>query len=102
MDSRPNLTDFRGWSQGRRLLNCRLVQYCGIEKIGAIDVPTEEIESQIEGLINEGMRVAWAEHNQRLFLRVWEHDGPEPPWTKVFAEEHLEDVEKLLRDLGLS
>jgi|SRR5581483_3910623 len=91
---------FRAWAEGRDLRSGRLVQYLGVEVQGAIDVPVAEAESQIAGLIREGLRVDWAQSGQRLYLRVWGGDGPEPPWPSVFAEEHLADIDSILRDAG--
>ena len=65
-----------------------------------LDLPLGEVESQIVGLVCEGFRVDWAEHGRRLHLRVWEGGGPEPPWPKVFAEEHLTDIDAILRESG--
>src|SRR4051794_40867247 len=92
------LNAFREWSRTRSFEGCRLVQYCGVEKLRAIDVPDEGIEPRIEGLVCVGFFVDWAGHGGRLYLRVWEYDGPEPPWPKVFAEDHLQDMESLLED----
>jgi hypothetical protein len=89
---------FRRWAQGRDVSGCRLVQYVGVDLLGAIDVPLGEVESQIEGLVCEGFLVAWAQLGRVMYLRVWEADGPEPPWSKVFAEEPLADVEAILRE----
>ena len=52
---------FRRWAQGRDVSVCRLVQYVGVDLLGAIDVPLGEVESQIEGLVCEGFLVAWAQ-----------------------------------------
>ena len=92
------LDAFRNWSRGRDLGSCRLVQYLGVEMLGAIDVPLGHVESQIEGLICEGFSVDWAQDGSRMYLRAWEFGGPEPPWSKVFAEEHLADIDAILRE----
>jgi hypothetical protein len=92
------LDSFHQWVHGRELRSCRLVQYVGVEMLGAIDVPLGEVESQIEGLVCEGFYVDWAQDGSRLYLRVWEFGGPEPPWSKVVAEEHLADIDAILRE----
>lgn len=91
------LSAFREWSAGRKLSGCRLVHYCGVDLVGAQDVPPDEIESRLQGLVCEGFYVDWAEHNSRLYLRVWEFGGPEPDWAKVIAEQPLMDIDELLR-----
>ena len=83
------LNAYRDWSVSRKLTSCRLVQYCGIELAGAIDVPMNEVEQQIRGLVCEGFYVDWMERDSQLVLRVWEFGGPEPDWPKVFAEQPL-------------
>lgn len=93
------LSDYRSWSVGRRLSGCRLVQYCGVEMVGAQDVPLAEVESRIESLICRGFYVDWEQHQSRLFLRVWEFGGPEPEWAKVFAEQALIDIDDLLGEI---
>ena len=60
--------------------------------IGALDVPLGEMESQIQGLLGEGFHVAWADHHDLVYLRVWEYPGPEPAWLNVFSEKSLADV----------
>ncbi len=57
------------------------------------------VEQEIEGLISEGYYVEWAAHRKKLYLRVWEFDGPEPYWPKVFAEQPLVDIDELLRGI---
>ncbi len=93
------LAAYRGWSAGRGLTGCRLVHYCGVELLGAQDLPPGEVEPRIEELVCEGFSVDWAEHQGRLFLRVWEFGGPEPTWPKVFAEQPLTDIDELLRGI---
>jgi hypothetical protein len=90
--------NFRHWAQGREVSGCRLVQYVGVDLLGAIDIPLGKVESQIEGLVCEGIRVAWAQQGRLMYLRAWDGDGPEPAWSKVFAEEPLADVEAILRE----
>jgi hypothetical protein len=94
------LADFRKWSRDRALTSCRLVQYCGVQCIGAIDVTLADAQAQIDGLLCEGFCVNWTECDGRLYLRVWELDGPEPTWPKVFAEEHLADFDQILLQAG--
>lgn len=93
------LAAYRNWFGGRSVHSCRLVHYCGVTCV-AKTLPLEEVEREIEGLVCEGFYVDWAEHDARLFLRVWEFGGPEPEWAKVFAEEPLADVDALLRQAG--
>jgi hypothetical protein len=95
------LDAFRTWAQGRDLRSGRLVQYLGVEMQGAIDISMGAVERQIEGLICEGIRVDWAQHGQRVYLRAWDCRGPEPAWPSVFAEEHLTDIDRILRDAGI-
>lgn len=97
---RSKLADYRAWSSGRAFADCRLVHYCGVDLVGAQAVPMAEVEPRIEGLVCEGFYVEWAENGGRLFLRVWEFGGPEPAWSKVFAEEPLADTAELLRGIG--
>jgi hypothetical protein len=80
------LTAFRDWSRHKRLTSVRLVQYCGVEMVGAIDLAADEVVRQIEGLVCEGFYVDWSELEGRLYLRVWEYGGPEPSWLKVYDE----------------
>ncbi len=91
------LADYRVWSARRKLTGCRLVHYCGIDLAGSQDLPLAEAEARISGLICEGFRVDWKEHEGRLFLRVWEFGGPEPDWPKVLAEQPLADAAQGLR-----
>ena len=94
------LAGFRAWSAGRTFAGSRLVHYCGVEMVGAQSLTLAEVEPRITGLVCEGFYVDWAEHLGRLYLRVWEYDGPEPEWSKVFAEESLVDIDESLRGLG--
>jgi hypothetical protein len=43
--------------------------------------------------------VDWTEYRDRLYVRVWEFDGPEPEWPKVFAEEPLANIDEILREV---
>ncbi len=90
---KESISEFRIWKDTSNFKSCRLIQYCGIEKVGAIDVEPDDIERQIEGLISEGFHVAWNGYGGKLYLKVWEYDGPEPPWEKVFSEEDIENIE---------
>jgi hypothetical protein len=96
------LAEYRAWSTGRDLASCRLVHYCGVDLGGAKSLHATEVESEIEGLVCEGFYVDWAEHENRLYLRVWEFGGPEPEWSKVFAEVPLADVDELMRRAGFN
>jgi hypothetical protein len=93
---KAKVDDYRTWSAGRQLSSGRFVHYCGVELLGAHDLPLTDVEARIEGLICEGFYVDWAEHGGRLVLRVWELGGPEPEWRKVFAEQPLADLKELL------
>jgi len=96
------LKEYRSWAHGRSVAVGRLVQYCGLQFMGAVDVAPEELEEQISGLVCEGFHVDWAEHNERTYLRVWEHPGPEPSWDLTFAEKDLLDVQAILRKSGFT
>lgn len=96
---RSKLADFREWARTRNFSGVRLVKYCGVEKVGAIDIADIEVEAQIEGLLCEAFYVDWAEWDGKLYLRVWEDGEWEPPWSKVFAEEHLVDMDEWLREM---
>jgi hypothetical protein len=91
------LASYRDWSAGREFSGCRLVHYCGVDLIGAQDLLLADVVLRIEGLLCEGFYVDWAEYQGRLFLRVWEFDGPEPDWHKVFAEQSLGDIDESRR-----
>lgn len=91
------ISEYRDWIREKNFSRCRLVQYCGVDLVGALDVPFNEVESQITGLLCEGYYVDWQVNNDCCYLRVWEFDGPEPEWTKVFAEVPLADVNEILR-----
>src|SRR5262245_28563342 len=80
------LESYRAWCEGRVFKSVRLVQSCGNDLVGAIDVLIGDVESQIEGLVSEGFYVDWAQHEHQLFLRVWEFGGPDPDWPSVIAE----------------
>lgn len=86
------VASYRTWCQDRQFQNCRLVQYCGPDMIGAIDVPVAQIEAQIEGLLAEGFDVDWGSNGNQLYLRVWEFGGAEPDWQSVYAERSLQNA----------
>jgi hypothetical protein len=94
------LAEYRAWLTGRVLLSCRLVHYCSSDLVGAKSLPLDEVEPEIKGLICEGFYVDWAEHEARVYLRVWDFEGAPPEWPKVFAEVPLADVDELLRQAG--
>lgn len=95
------LAEFRSWSLGRGLTSCRQVHYCGVDLVGVKSLPLLEVESEIQSLACEGFYVDWREFEDCLYLRVWEFGGPEPQWSKVFAEVPLADVDELLRQIGI-
>lgn len=90
------LNEFQAWLQSQHYDACRLVQYCGIECVGAIDVALDEVEIEIKGALREGYGVAWATNDRKLYLVVWEPDGLPWTWPQVFCEEHLDDLNKYL------
>lgn len=94
------LAVYRKWSRLHSFSGCRLVQYCGVERVGGAALAVAEVETRIESLFCEGFSVDWAELEGLLYLRVWEFDGPEPPWPKVFNEEHLADIDEIRREAG--
>jgi hypothetical protein len=84
------LAAYRKWAAGRkRKKTARLVHYV-TDGCTASDVPSTEIESQIEGCLAEGFHVDWSARGERLYLRVYE-GGPEwePDWEDVFAERSI-------------
>lgn len=93
------LADYGAWSKERSISGCRWVQYTGVEMTGAMGLPLDEVASGLENAVCEGFRVDWAEHEGRLYVRVWEGED-EPAWDKVFAEESLADVSEILRRAG--
>ena len=76
----------------RIIRRIRLVQYFGNVMIGAVDIAPEEVMEQIRGLLAEAFCVDWSEHAGRVYLRVWEFDGPEPEWKKVYEEASLAEL----------
>jgi hypothetical protein len=86
------LAAFEAWARGRHLRRIRLVQYCGNVMIGAVSVAPQDALAQIRGLLSEGFHVDWSEHAGRVYLRVWEFDGPEPEWHKVYGEASLAEL----------
>ena len=85
---------------GRVPIDSPVVGWCntaGVECVGGRDLVLAEVGHQIEGCLAGGFYTDWSESNGRLYLRVWEFDGPEPPWPSVFAEDHLADIDEILR-----
>jgi hypothetical protein len=86
---RARVAAYRAWAAERTLKKKgRVVQY-GDDCIShplAFDVPLAEVEREVEGLLSEGFRVKWDEHDGRVYLATWEGDN-EPDWSCVFAEE---------------
>jgi hypothetical protein len=92
---------YRLWPLRAYVRPVRMVQYCGIEMIGAHDLVAHEVTSRIRGLTYEGFGVAWSKHNGRVYLVVWESWSPgdqQPDWDKVFAEQHLRPLPPLSKD----
>jgi hypothetical protein len=94
------LSEYREFAAARRIASCRLVHYCGVDVPNAIDVPLNQIESQITGCLCEGLYVGWFENDERLYLCIQEPDCPAPPREKVIAEEAIADVSAILRKAG--
>jgi hypothetical protein len=88
------LNTYRDWLRTHNPARCRRVQYCGIELVGASDVPIDEVESRIYGLLCEGFYVDWSDRGDQIVLRIWEFGGPEPDWQKVFNEQHIRPLPK--------
>ncbi len=89
------LPQYRRWLAEYAAVNARLVQFCGVECIGACDVPLAEVENRLINLWQEGFYVSWAIQGNTVFLRVYEYGGPEPDWQKVFTEQHLADIPEI-------
>lgn len=60
--------------------------------IGA-DTQTLDVETAINGCLEEGFGVDWGERHGQLYLCVWEPQDVEIDWNKVFAERHLDEEE---------
>jgi hypothetical protein len=86
------VAEYRAWSIGKPIATGRLVKYTGVQFAGAIDVPADELEEEVTGLVCEGFYVNWREHAGRTYLCAWEYPGPEPEWHLVFAEKDLADI----------
>lgn len=91
---------YRTFAADASITSCRLVHYCGVNRPNAMNVPLDQIEDQIAGCICEGFLVNWMYRDHRLYLCVQEPDGPIPEWSKVVAEEAIEDVDEILRSAG--
>lgn len=83
---------FQNWMHDRQFHVIRMLQYCGIELVGACDIASEDVILPITSLLCEGFDVDWAQNGKRIYLRVWEYGGPEPAWPHVFAELPLTDA----------
>lgn len=95
------IAEFREWRSTQELSVARLVQYCGVECIGGIDVGLDEAEQQIRGCLEEGFGADWHNDNGRLYICIYESLDETPDWMKVIAEKSLVDVEAILRAAGL-
>jgi len=94
---KDRVTAFRAWGMERGFVSARLVQYCGDECVGGIDLPPEAAEQEIRGCLGDGFRVEWEQSGQRLYICVLERiDGP-LDWQKVFSEEHFSDIDAILK-----
>jgi|UniRef100_E6XJ27 hypothetical protein len=94
------LAAFDAWANESTFRECKLVQYCGVDLVGVIDVETDQIVDQITGLLCEGFYVDWKQNGSILYLRVYEFGGPEPTWEQVVNEEPLADIDAILKDTG--
>ncbi len=93
------LAAYDKWASENEFSKCRLVQYCGVDFIGAIDVKLNQIVHQITGLLCEGFNVDWNLHNDSVYLRVYEY-GPEPTWDQTIKEEPLAGIAVILKEAG--
>ena len=87
------LHSYRAFVQGKQFQSHRLVEYAGVEMVGAFDIQLPEVEPRIRVAIMEGFRAMWAANGQNLVLCIWEPwDEPAPPpaWERVFAERDLD------------
>lgn len=94
------LEAFRVWRTTHSFPRCRLVQYTGVDLVGALDVEPDDVEPEIAGLLAEGFRVDWLDGGAKIYLRVWEGTGPEPGWPDVIAGRPLADVAAILKSAG--
>jgi hypothetical protein len=85
--NRARAAAYCAWAAERTLKKKgRLVQYVDcFDPPMAFDVPLAEMEREIEGILGEGFRLKWEEHQGRVYLAVWEGDN-EPDWSCVFTE----------------
>jgi hypothetical protein len=95
-----HLKSFRSWRKEHEGNRAVLVQYCGPEMTGSIDIELDQIEAQIEGCVGEGFDVFWSEKGNIIFLCVIESWEKEIEWEKVYMKEDLIDVDGLLREAG--
>jgi len=87
------LDAFRAWRVDHSFASARLVQYCGDECVGGIDIAIDEAENQVRGCLAEGFRVEWKEQSGRLHLCISESiDGP-LDWTKIFGEADFSEID---------
>ena len=91
---------YRKWAESRDILSARVEQYCGVEHVGSLDVPLDEIEDQIVGCLAEGFRVEWNEENKHLTICVIEGWDEPLDWNKVKGKEHFSDIDEILRKAG--
>jgi hypothetical protein len=85
------LQAFRSWAASQPIAVGRLIKYEGVQFVGAIDVPPDELPEEVGGLFCEGYRVGWSEHLGRIYLVAWE--GEEPvPWDLIYQEKDLVDI----------
>lgn len=87
-DAAEQSASLQRWAADMRPLRWRLVEYSGVECLGASDLPAHEIDARIRALIDQGFHLAGARQGQTAVLRA--HEGtPVPPWPSVFAERDL-------------
>lgn len=87
---------FLSWSSHRPAAAGRLVKYEGVQFVGAIDVPFDELSEEVEGLFCEGYALDWSEHLGRIYLVAWEATDPVVPWELIYQEKDLVDIKVLM------
>jgi hypothetical protein len=84
------LAGLRDWMEAYSFANCRIVQYCGVECLGSMDIKRDEIECRVECYIKEGFNADWNMLDSVAVLRIYEYPGPEPAWDLVLSESDLD------------
>jgi len=94
------LEAYREFVAADKPVRCRLIHYCGLDVVGGVDVPVDEIEARITGCLAEGFHLDWKRQGKGILIWVQEPDGPLPPWESVEREEPLGDVAAILQRAG--